>query len=498
MQLVFLMSIFGLLINYCTCWRIGYNKYWLPNLEWLTSANWINGNIPKENSRVSFPLEMYHSVGLGFGNLELTGIELPYDGSLILSRNGNLTINNVKYEENKSNIYSWKLKGPFFWMDPDNWSNSSKATPHFERIPCATDTVILPDINHTLSIRLPNNNVEVMEIKRGNEEILDEWSWQSLINGREFRYSRTSVRYSSSYGSCINCLCKPDNVEELVEEMCSIQSSKCKIGGCEYPLKIEGHCCDFCGGRISVSADSASVSMLTQLTNEALENYHKSISWHVRASWHGRDYQVLFAENEIYSGIKSQEAMDKLTEFLIAKGIVVIDSVNTGAPLTGSTAGNILGPMFGIPIIILLLIIISLPYFGYSYTRVLLILREACESARDGISLDVASQPNESFGFARFENVVEGNVEFAGAMGNDNKPLYQQDNEDSVDDDSDNDMSGGGSGKRFENPLYESTSKILSIAKMENEENKIDAALSLSALKESEVYPVDETNINVE
>lgn len=103
-------------------------------------------------------------------------------------------MNNVKYEENKINIYSWKLKGPFFWMDPNNWSNSSKATPHFERIPCATDTVILPDINHTLSIRLPNNNVEVMEIKRGNEEILDEWSWQSMINGREFRYSRTSVR----------------------------------------------------------------------------------------------------------------------------------------------------------------------------------------------------------------------------------------------------------------------------------------------------------------
>lgn len=125
-------------------------------------------------------------------------------------------------------------------------------------------------------------------------------------------------------------------------------------------------------------------------------------------------------------------------------------------------------------------------------------MREACGSARDGISLDVASQPNESFGFARFENVVEGNVEFAGAMCNDNEPLYQQDNEDNVDNDSDNDMTGGGSGKRFENPLYGSTSKILSIAKMENEEKIIDAALSLSALKESEVYPVDETNINDE
>lgn len=96
MQLVVLMSIFGLLINYCTCWRVGYNKYWLPNLEWLTSDNWINDNIPKANSRVSFPLDMYHSVGLGFGNLELTGIELPYDGSLILSRNGNLTVSFYK------------------------------------------------------------------------------------------------------------------------------------------------------------------------------------------------------------------------------------------------------------------------------------------------------------------------------------------------------------------------------------------------------------------
>lgn len=53
---------------------------------------------------------------------------------------------------------------------------------------------MLPDKNYTFSVRLPDNQVEVMEIKRGSDERIDEWNWQAVMSGREFRRSRKSVK----------------------------------------------------------------------------------------------------------------------------------------------------------------------------------------------------------------------------------------------------------------------------------------------------------------
>lgn len=81
------------LMDESECWRVGENKYWLPELEWSSGNNWINGIKPESNSRVVFPLEIYHSVGLpGNSDLQLSGIELSRDGSLLLSRDGTLQV----------------------------------------------------------------------------------------------------------------------------------------------------------------------------------------------------------------------------------------------------------------------------------------------------------------------------------------------------------------------------------------------------------------------
>lgn len=76
-------------------WRVGQKKKWLPDLEWSTKDNWFDNKIPLSNSRVLFPVAMFHSVGLPTGKLEISAIELPRDGALLLAKNGNLAVSKI-------------------------------------------------------------------------------------------------------------------------------------------------------------------------------------------------------------------------------------------------------------------------------------------------------------------------------------------------------------------------------------------------------------------
>ncbi|XP_034937825.1 protein amnionless [Chelonus insularis] len=459
-----------ILTDKCTSWRIGQTKKWLPDLEWSTSQNWEDNSFPESKSRISFPLELFHSVGLPSDNLLVSGIELPRDGGLLLARDGSLQLVNTN---NKLKIKKWKLKGPFYWADPDNW-NSSSATPHLERIPCSMDTVILPDKNHSLNIRLPNTRVKVMELRIGERETIDEWRWKSMIHGREFKKSPISVSLSGLQYCGTDCLCKPDNVD-LLDEICQIARPKCGRPGCEYPIQVEGHCCDYCGGRVIVSSKSLSIAALQEIAEEALENFYGSISLHTRASWDGEKSEVLIIENGIYSGIKSQEAVDKLTGVLMAHRIPIIYSETTGASMSGSVLATALGLFFGTPIILFILMLIALPYYGYSYNYIISIGREAFSSIRDGIRADGTPNTGSSFGFARFENLAEGDVQLARAITAENEML-EIDNEDN---------DNVGRGKRFENPLYRSRRKSSIIDNPKDTENivNIDTPVSLSELQ---------------
>ncbi|XP_057336489.1 protein amnionless-like [Microplitis mediator] len=482
MKLFICLSIIFYLTEKSFCWRVGEIKYWLPNLDWATPSNWVNDIKPDVNSRVVFPLEIHHSVGLPSNSLlQLAGIELPRDGSILLSRNGNLELS-VSEKNNKDNkISTWKLKGPFYWVDPDNWSNSNKAIPHFERVPCSMDTVVLPDINHSLSIRFPNVNVKVKEIKTSDDETIDEWRWHTLMSGREFQNSPHTVGYSGLQYCETECICKPDNAEELLNEICIIETPRCEKRACEFPLPLEDHCCDYCGGRVSVSSKKISISKLGEIAQEAFKN-NKEIYWHARLTLNSKEVEILLAERGIYSGIKSQEAIDKLVGLLMVKGIPVVKAMGTGAPLTGSAFANTLGPMFGIPIVILIIIFLALPYFGYSYTQVLSIWREAYGSVRDGI------RPDD--GFARFENLLEGDVQLSGPN--------ISDNEDEQDNSAGGSSVGEGGGKRFENPLYRSTRKSTEQKDLQDDTQSIiniDIPVSLTQLK-NKVYSSENPTVD--
>lgn len=67
-------------------------KLWLPNLEWEVADNWQGSQVPDANSRIKFPVEMRHTVGLPFGTFKFSGIDLSRDGSLAFNKNSRIEV----------------------------------------------------------------------------------------------------------------------------------------------------------------------------------------------------------------------------------------------------------------------------------------------------------------------------------------------------------------------------------------------------------------------
>ncbi|XP_011872566.1 PREDICTED: uncharacterized protein LOC105564646 [Vollenhovia emeryi] len=441
-----------------------FEKHWLPDLEWQTASNWADGRVPEIDSRVIFPQQTRHAVGItGADNLRLSEIDLPRQGLLILPRNGKLQLSNSRAD---AKVSRWSKEGGVFWADPANWNGSTIATPHLERVPCRQDNVVLPSESRTLSILLPVRQVEVKSIRLSNErQPFTAWEWQTFQDRREFSRGRFTVKYSELYlatHDCAKCFCQGDYQSDYLEEICAIQRPRCGFTDCEYPLTVEGHCCSYCGGRVSIPME-ISLATVQTVADEALEGYTEKIAWHARRTWKG-GVEVLIKEKGDYSGITVEEAVENLREMLRSTGIDVTNAETAGAAMKDSRLAVTLGPLFGTPLVAIALLLLVFLYFGYSLEHVLSGCMEAVSSVRDGIRTD-----KQKHGFARFENVPEGNVQIADVPGTSGRGA-------------DNDAEGlkQVAGGRFENPLYRSKREDKA------EERKIldiDAPLSLTTLK---------------
>ncbi|XP_011638792.1 uncharacterized protein LOC105428278 [Pogonomyrmex barbatus] len=443
-----------------------FEKHWLPDLEWRTASNWADNRVPETDSRVIFPQQTRHAVGIaGVGDLRLSEIDLPRQGLLVLPRNGKLQLSNSRAD---AKVSKWSKEGSIFWADPANWNGSSIAAPHLERVPCKKDKVVLPSENRTLSILLPVTEVQVWSIRLSNEkEPFTRWEWQNFQDRREFLRDRFTVKYNNMYVSMADTLvpfCQGDSITDsnYLEEICAIQRPRCGFTDCEYPLTVEGHCCPYCGGRVSTQQQIASLATVQTVADEALEGYAERVAWHIRRTWK-RGFEVLVKEKGDYSGITTQEAVENLRKMLENAGIIISNAETAGAAMKDSRLAVTLGPLFGAPLVVIALFLLAFLYFGYSLGYILSGCMEAVSSIRDGIRAD-----KQKHGFARFENVPEGNVQIADVPG-------MSGGEAGDDVDGMRQVAGG----RFENPLYRSK-------RDKAEEHKIldiDAPLSLTTLK---------------
>lgn len=469
-QIVFILLTLNNLIH-------AIEKHWSVDLEWQTKSNWDHP--PEIDGHVIFPLETRHVVGLPKNiDLRLSKIDLPREGSLVLFRDGKLEMTEPKKE--KVRISNWSKEGNYFWADPNNWSGVSEAAPHMERIPCRQDDVVLPGADRTFSIHLPAKNVEVRSV-RFEDRLYQStwWDWGEIVRKkREFIGDGYSVKYSQH--SCDKCPCQDGSQYDYLEEICAIQRPKCDFAACEYPLKVEGHCCLYCGGRLTLSKGT-SLAMIRSLVEEVLEQRSATLAWHVRRAWQG-NIEVLLKEKTDYTGVETAKALDDLKTKFLHENIELLSTESTGAALSSSRLASILGPFFAAPLIILIILIITFSYFGYSLGHVLSEISQAWTSMRKGTRTTKSRKP---FGFARFENVQEGSVSIDESNRRRRRRHASEISEELVTEEEVMEEETSTGGGKFENPLYRSKrKKDFKDFKNEGEELiDVDLPMSLTALK---------------
>lgn len=86
---------------------------------------------------------------------------------------------------------------------------------------------------------------------------------------------------------------------------------------CSKMLQVEGHCCRYCGGRLSLTS-KASLSIVRAAASEALEGYTERIAWHVRRGG-DETVEVLIKEKGDYAGIDILEAVENMKKTLLSK-----------------------------------------------------------------------------------------------------------------------------------------------------------------------------------
>lgn len=80
---------------------------------------------------------------------------------------------------------------------------------------------------------------------------------------------------------------------------------------------MEGHCCRYCGGRLSLT-EKTSLSLVQTAADEALEGRAEKLVWHVRRTWNG-GVEVLIKKKGDYSEIDILEGLEDVKRTLSSK-----------------------------------------------------------------------------------------------------------------------------------------------------------------------------------
>lgn len=325
-------------------------KVWLGYLDWQDPANWLNGIVPfssadsEEALDVVFPSEMRHALGMPprLDHLErIARLELTRDGVLALPEDAK-----VAFVSSAPTIRAqWLRDTAYHWLDPNNWATASSkghvnsAVPHLERLPCQTDLVVLPPSSRVFSLRLPRSRVvEVSEIRLADDnESLASWEWRALarehLNSFDALepYSLT-VKYSPFSSLNTQYRCQEGELADYLEEICAFErprSCQNRLLECERPLKVEGHCCPYCGGRVLIGSQGSLLSRVKRLAGEILEGF--AVDWHARLTWDANHVEVLVREKGGgYEGVETLLAVEELSRELKSQ---VLGSETSGDPL---------------------------------------------------------------------------------------------------------------------------------------------------------------------
>ncbi|XP_054743242.1 protein amnionless [Anastrepha obliqua] len=248
------------------------NKRLLGNPGFDSADAWESGYLPCALEEIIFP-ETYPAVLPLPAKVDISGFVLPRDGAILLNDESTITFGGELQQRECENGRSRRayLKTPITrkWYDPSSWVSPSQdvqntATPHFERVPCDNETVVMPRTG-PISVDLEN----FAYLRMGHLNLAG-----SLISSNYLNYLlhtdigqllfKNSLDTTAQYYHQDTCGCHMDSLM-FSEPICKNVLETCERPHCLVPVTPLASCCPICGSVLSFKMEYCSEMNLNKL-----------------------------------------------------------------------------------------------------------------------------------------------------------------------------------------------------------------------------------------
>lgn len=333
---------------------------WLPDKSFSLATNFKDHKHPCSKQTVIFPQTMFESTTID-SDISVSGMVLPKDGSLTIDATITFGKNPNDNCTEEGNTY-FMPSSTASWAQVDVWSSPrfNKATPDFERVPCFDDIVEFAT-NAEFTLKLPDLTQRIQGIKYGPVTFktdsflqaltIDSSALHILHNNQAFilnKFGETGIVVEMKQcQSRAGCPCQ----EQLQEMDCSLKF--CPVPKCVNPIQPIGHCCQICGGYLTINLDGTFEMMaFKEKVADIVESYGKSgLHYHI-GRLPGNKVQLVIVDKDEYVG--NSALVVHAVAVAIGNSYLEATAVYSGSPLSLSgMEGKISFSMFFLVVLIM-------------------------------------------------------------------------------------------------------------------------------------------------
>ncbi|XP_053961022.1 protein amnionless [Anastrepha ludens] len=400
------------------------NKRLLGNPGFDSADAWESGYLPCALEEIIFP-ETYPAVLSLPAKVDISGFVLPRDGAILLNDDSTITLGGELQQRECENGRSRRayLKTPITrkWYDPSSWLSPSQdvqntAIPHFERVPCDNETVVMPRTG-PISVDLEN----IAYLRMGHLNLAG-----SLISSNYLNYLlhtdigqllfKNSLDTTAQYYHQDTCGCHMDSLM-FSEPICKNVLETCERPHCLVPVTPLASCCPICGSVLSFKMEYCSEMNLNKLRKVIAgaikeQELTADLDYHinyVNAEPYGNFLEAIIVDRNGYSekSVKFVTQLNASTEWTkLFEGPHQLEIIISGRPYTPNIT---FGSMLLIILCLMFVSVVALVIFAH-YAPDHRYLRYVPQWVYDPRRWR-AFLLRSTVMFARFDNVTPGGVE---------------------------------------------------------------------------------------
>lgn len=369
----------------------GLYKQWIPNTNYENETNWDKGTVPCGNDRVEFLAQRKVSVFVETVHA-VQEMRLPIDGEFILNPGAGFYVISGKDPSCGAGVTAnFRDSESLQWYDPALWQAAATSDDlhggnllfavHEESVPCRHDDVVFAaGTSFRVDTSSSESTVPVKTVSLLGKKFDDGGDFSQHLGSRlgQLQFHGSSA-VTVGYAGCQDpsgCDCG-----NSVNHQRICQAVTCASASCQTPLRPVGHCCHICGAIVTVRyADGFSLETYRQRLRHLFLSMpqYKSIRLGMSKVFRSRhlfgvvpfgleaEIQVVLLDGD--HGTLAESLAEDIVKDANAHssnlGITAADfrasSGSGSSNNTASSAGTVVGIVFGLLIVISLAIVLAL------------------------------------------------------------------------------------------------------------------------------------------